>query len=323
VSYLPLIAGFVTAILATRLLVSIAPRLGFVDVPNERSMHVLPVPTIGGMGLLFGVWVALMLYPFLDRPLALSLGVFLSGVVLSVLVIDERHALPWRTKLLVQVAATVTLLVVTRDVYPSLFAAVPLAILLYTQNLYNFLDGLDGLSGLVGCMAGAIGFSLFSAVDGDLAALSLIAGAASLGFVIWNVPPARIFMGDVGAHYLGLIFGWIALVGTRHGIPVYIGLLPIGAFMFDGTYTLIRRLTRGDNVTQAHRYHLYQRLHRSGCSAVAVDSLYVLWTASFGALAMAWRSGSYVWPSTALVLVASLAVTIVTEVRWSRMDEYH
>ena len=128
-------------------------------------------------------------------------------------------------------------------------------------------------------------------------------------------------MGDVGSHFLGLFFGWLALTGASYGIPTHVALLPIGAFLFDATYTILRRAFRRENVTRAHRFHLYQRLARSGWTSFQVDCVYVVWTGIFGAAALALHSDRLPRAMVAIAVVFSIAITVYVEARWAGTGE--
>lgn len=329
-TYLPPLTALLLAFTTTRVLVSLAPRLGLVDTPNERSLHSRPVATVGGIGLLLGVVGAIGVAYALEEGEQIGAGgLCLAGAVLLVLIRDERVAMGWLTKLAIQGTASLILVWGTTDLIAlplrpidGLWSVIiVVAILVYTQNIYNFMDGLDGLSGLEGCVVGAVLYVLFAPVSTTLSILSLSVCAASLGFLVWNIPPAKIFMGDVGAHFLGLIFAWFAVAGEQYGIPFYVGITPLGAFLFDATYTLLRRMIRRENVTLAHRFHIYQRLRRSGWSPIQVDCVYVVWTGLFGGTALALQSGYLSGLMVSLVAAFSIGLTILTEVRWANVDE--
>lgn len=322
-AYVPAIAAGLIALAVTRLLVVLAPRLNLVDVPNDRSLHVRPVATVGGVGLLAGVVAAICLVVSSTSDHMGMAGLAWASVLLLVFVVDERKPMLWTTKLALQVVASALVLWWTNALLPAPAFAFPLTLvfLCYVQNVYNFMDGLDGFSGLVGCAVGLSLYALFCPVDAELGTLSLAVAAASLGFVVWNLPPARIFMGDVGSHFLGLCFGWIALAGESHGVPYYVSLLPLVPFLYDATYTLARRAIRGLNITQAHRFHLYQRMRRSGWSPWAVDGVYVLWVALCGGAATMIQAGEWIPVSVSLVTVSCVLLTVLVEILWSRSRE--
>jgi len=118
----------------------------------------------------------------------------------------------------------------------------------------------------------------------SLASVCFVLAGSTLGFLIFNFPPARIFLGDVGSHFLGLLLGTVAIWGEQEGVPFWIVVFCLGAFLYDGTYTLFRRLFLGKNITQAHRFHLYQRLNRMGWTYRSVLKLYGGFTVLFGAV---------------------------------------
>ncbi|EDN66403.1 glycosyl transferase, group 4 family [Beggiatoa sp. PS] len=141
-----------------------------------------------------------------------------------------------------------------------------LLFVVWMTNLYNFMDGMDGFAGGMA----VFGFGTL-AVFGGLAnhlffmAINLMVASAAGGFLLFNFPPARIFMGDVGASSLGFLAAAFSLWGHREGIfPLWVALLVFSPFIFDATVTLLRRLLQGDKIWLAHKSHYYQRLVELG-----------------------------------------------------------
>jgi UDP-N-acetylmuramyl pentapeptide phosphotransferase/UDP-N-acetylglucosamine-1-phosphate transferase len=133
-------------------------------------------------------------------------------------------------------------------------------------NLYNFMDGMDGIAGGM-AVFGFGTFAVFGLLAGAtlFSVLNLIIAAAALGFLVFNFPPARIFMGDVGSSTLGLLAAALSLWGVRDGIfPFWIALLVFSPFIVDATVTLLRRLWRRERIWHAHKTHYYQRLVQAG-----------------------------------------------------------
>ena len=178
-------------------------------------------------------------------------------------------------------------------------------------NLYNFMDGVDGLAGVQAVVAGCALGALFTwAHDRELAWLSFALAAAALGFLLWNWPPAKIFLGDVGSGLIGFCFGALALAGSvRTGLPLVILLLPLGGFVADATWTLCERLFRGERVFEPHRTHLYQRLVVAGWSHAAVSSTAAALAVGLSALAWFGRLGSAQAAWAASFAVVSLIAT--------------
>lgn len=303
-------------------------RWQLVDTPNERSAHVVPTPTLGGVGIVAGIVAALWSTPAagdLRWPLTLCL------LLLSVAVVDDTGR-PFSVgrKLLLQVAAAwlwvalapTPALQLTFDIVvpaggPAGF--VTCLLLLGLMNVCNFMDGIDGFTGtqLLAMCAGLACMPVGAIVPG---ALPVIVGAACLGFLLLNRPPARIFMGDVGSMSLGFVLGVIILGIAAAGIPLCLAALPVTLYWVDTSTTIISRLLRGDNVLQAHNQHLYQRLVQAGWSHGQVDGAAFLLTSAFAAAAVLaasdQRAGSLAFGVPAcLVLIAAV---YWKERRWSR-----
>jgi UDP-N-acetylmuramyl pentapeptide phosphotransferase/UDP-N-acetylglucosamine-1-phosphate transferase len=231
------------------------------DRPNERSLHERPVPRTGGLAVLGGLAVSSALYPAGPwAPLGLALA--LAAISLA----DDVRGLPMTLRLLAHLAAAGFL--VRHELgsaHPGVLVVLALGIAWIT-NLYNFMDGSDGLAGgmaVVGFAAYALAASL--ADQPALAATCAAVAAAALGFVLWNFPPARIFLGDVGSIPLGFLAGALGLAGWRaQAWPLWFPLLVFGPFIGDATLTLCKRALRRERLWVAHREHYYQRLVRMG-----------------------------------------------------------
>ena len=133
-------------------------------------------------------------------------------------------------------------------------------------NLYNFMDGSDGLAGGMAAVGfGSYGIAALTGGDFSFAAINLSVTAAALGFLVFNFPPAKVFMGDVGAIPLGYLAAVFDITGWLRGDwPVWFGIAVFSPFIVDASLTLLKRLLRGARVWQAHREHYYQRLVQSG-----------------------------------------------------------
>jgi Fuc2NAc and GlcNAc transferase len=141
------------------------------------------------------------------------------------------------------------------------------------HNLYNFMDSIEGIAAAEALVVGLGGALLLAASSPPLAPVSALVAAAAAGFLVWNWPPARLFMGDVGSGFLGFAFGALALASERaRALPAVLWLVLLGPFFVDATVTLLRRLARGDRWFVAHRSHAYQRAVQAGCSHGRVTS---------------------------------------------------
>jgi UDP-N-acetylmuramyl pentapeptide phosphotransferase/UDP-N-acetylglucosamine-1-phosphate transferase len=248
------------------------------DHPNDRSLHDQPMPRGGGLAILIAIIVCgtivILLSPA-SSLLWIGLGIL---IVASVSFIDDRHAVPPLYRFVAHAAAAVVLLyggfILQRLLIPgvswewsSIVGAIVSALfIVWMINLYNFMDGMDGFAGGMA----VLGFGAFAAMGwmaghGTFFAISLIIVAASAGFLIFNFPPARIFMGDVGSSTLGLLAAALSLWGAREGVfPFWVAVLVFSPFIMDATVTLIRRLLRREKVWQAHKTHYYQQLVQAG-----------------------------------------------------------
>lgn len=278
-----------------------------VDMPNERSSHVRPTPRGGGVGILAAFMLGLLALEMGGaiappaRPLAL--GFAAGGLIMGLAgLADDVRSLSFLPKLAAQAAAAAAAmaagLVVEVVRVPGLGPVelgaagylVTLVWLVGLTNAYNFMDGLDGLAGATGLLA-AVFLALAALTLGQhaVAACALILACACAGFLPFNWPPARIFMGDAGSQLLGFAFAalgvWLA-AGDTTGTAIYVVPLLLFHFLFDTVMTAARRTLRGENPTAAHRSHLYQRLNQAGLSHARVSLLLAAMAAAQGTAAL-------------------------------------
>ncbi|MBT5752563.1 MAG: UDP-N-acetylmuramyl pentapeptide phosphotransferase, partial [Rhodospirillaceae bacterium] len=161
-------------------------------------------------------------------------------------------------------------------------------------NLFNFMDGIDGITGIEASTIGAGLFllALFSGTDPGIGIFGLTITAAALGFLWWNWPPARIFIGDVGSAPLGFLLGWLLLGLAISGAWAAALILPL-AYLTDATWTLLRRLIRGEKVWQAHAQHFYQRALGLGMRHSDVARFFLITDLGLVALALASTAKSF------------------------------
>jgi Fuc2NAc and GlcNAc transferase len=269
------IGCFVVSAGTTELYRRYAVRKGIVDVPNSRSSHTVPTPRGGGVGILVAMTLALGWMGYRGSlPPSTALGLFISGALVGLVgFLDDRGNLRRRIRFAAHILAAVVLLVVIRPLprieFGSRFAItgsiLPVLYLLYivtSINLTNFMDGIDGIAGSYAasvCVTGAACTTIAHGfAEPDLFAIALAASA--LGFLLWNWPPARIFLGDVGSGYLGIMLAAASLLSSKGDAPlIWSWLILMGTFMVDGSVTLVTRLLRGERIYDAHRTHAYQR----------------------------------------------------------------
>jgi UDP-N-acetylmuramyl pentapeptide phosphotransferase/UDP-N-acetylglucosamine-1-phosphate transferase len=252
------------------------------DKPNERSSHAVPIPRGGGIGILavlLPAWLAIILLGYSDAAPLVAIAAALMLALVSWR--DDVGGLSPAPRLLVQalaVAVGIAFLpgggTVFQDLLPPVLDRIAAGLLwLWFVNAFNFMDGIDGIAGTEAAAVGG-GIALLALVHLDVVGLgtglfgAAIAGAA-LAFLRWNWHPAKLFMGDVGSVPLGYLLGWLLLTLAGAGYWASALILPL-YFLVDASWTLLRRLARGEKVWQPHRQHFYQRAVQAGRSHGAV-----------------------------------------------------
>lgn len=278
-------------------------RRHLLDVPKERSSHARPTPRGGGVGIVIVVLAGSLIgrcFAGYTVPIWLLAAAFL---VAAVSLVDDlrtigsgpRFAAHSAAMAIVVVAGSVPVHVVlplgigfSTGFVPALLVAMFWGMGL--TNVYNFMDGIDGIAGVQALAAGA-GWAAAGLILGvpSLELMGLLILGASAGFLLHNWSPARIFMGDVGSAFLGFTFAALVFVPAAADprLPLA-ALLFVWPFVFDGTFTILRRLLRGENIFQPHRAHLYQRMVIAGRSHARISLLYGGLAAASMMLGVAW-----------------------------------
>jgi UDP-N-acetylmuramyl pentapeptide phosphotransferase/UDP-N-acetylglucosamine-1-phosphate transferase len=291
--------AFLVALALVPLLVRFAIGRDLLDVPNARSSHEIPTPRLGGLAVIAGVWAA--------APLAGGSFLFITTATLAGVIglLDDFVDLKFWMKAAGQ--ATVAFVLLFLAPPPICEAAGPfwpitllfgVAWIVAVVNAYNFMDGIDGIAG-----GTAILNALFLAVlVGATAGLGLAALAAAVGgFMLWNVSPARIFLGDSGSHFVGFFLGAVALytepvgrVGDAYGtyLAFVVAVAVFAPFLFDTAFTLVRRAKARKNVFAAHREHIYQRITPDPAKHRQVSNVYFAFSAVAGLAALLASGGT-------------------------------
>lgn len=244
-----------------------------IDVPNARSSHTVPTPRGGGVAIVLTfllAMVGLMLSGAEQIRILLALGG--AGALIAVIgFMDDHGHIAARWRLLGHFIAAAWMLGWLGGLPPLLLfgwtldlgwlgGALAAFYLVWLLNLYNFMDGIDGIASVEAITAclGAAWLYWLGGLSGA-AMLPLLLAAAVAGFLYWNFPPAKIFMGDAGSGFIGIVLGGLSLQAAWVSPPMFwCWLILLGVFIVDATYTLVRRLLRGDKVYEAHRSHAYQ-----------------------------------------------------------------
>jgi UDP-N-acetylmuramyl pentapeptide phosphotransferase/UDP-N-acetylglucosamine-1-phosphate transferase len=297
--------------------------------PNARSSHAAPTPQGGGIAVVLAVTLALAVAGALNGPerVAVAEALPLAAAVLVLAVvgaIDDMFPIAALPRLAVQAVAVV--LVVTT--MPADLRAVPflpvaieraaeIAAGLWFVNLVNFMDGIDWMTvaETVPTTASVFAFALFGVAPQPAGSVALALCGAMLGFAPFNRPVAKLFLGDVGSLPVGLILFWLLLQLAGSGHLAATLLLPL-YYVADTTITLLRRIVRGERITQAHRTHFYQLATARGFSVMTVVQLVFAGNLALAALAaLSIRASSMAFDLVAM-LVGGIVVASLLVVMW-------
>lgn len=314
---------------AARRLSLSASRLRLLDHPNERSLHAVPVPRTGGLAILLSFAIGLFVEAILDLAGLTGIGVLAASNVWIVCTLffiaiislwDDWKELSAGVRICAHFFAAAAAVIGAglkvasvslplAGSYSLGWFALPLTILwlVWMINLYNFMDGMDGFAGGMSVIGlSFLGLLAWSGGGHSVVLLTLLAVAGVSGFLIFNWPPARIFMGDVGSTFLGFLVAVLSVWGVRDGLfDLWVPILIFSPFIVDATITLLRRLLRGERVWHAHREHYYQRLVLLGWShRKTVFSEYGLMLACGGSAVIYQQAG----PRLRLIVLLSWVV---------------
>jgi UDP-N-acetylmuramyl pentapeptide phosphotransferase/UDP-N-acetylglucosamine-1-phosphate transferase len=298
-----LVSGLIVALLLRGRVASFA-----LDLPNARSLHATPTPRLGGIGIIAGIATAWAYAAAPLDPLLLLALVLLAGVSL----LDDLRDVGVAWRFTIHLASAVLAVIAQLRGHEWWMVAGAALATAWMINLYNFMDGADGLAGGMATIGfGAYGAAALAGGDFAFAAINLAVAGAALGFLLFNFPPARVFMGDVGAIPLGCLAAVLQIAGTLRGDwPWWFGGVVFSPFIVDASLTLVKRLLRGEKIWQAHREHYYQRLVRSGWghrkTACAEYALMI----ACGGLAIAGSRADPAWQTAIIGGIALLYVVL-------------
>jgi Fuc2NAc and GlcNAc transferase len=249
------------------------------DVPNARSSHAVPTPRGGGLSVVLVFLSAIGGLSFFDaiaiEPVYVA-GMMLSGALVAAIGFwDDHVSISAKWRFLVHFIASAGVLLILPELPEIRFFTMGLSgksllfafytfMLVWLLNLYNFMDGIDGIAG-VEVITTAASASLLLVLQGqnDWALLMILLALSVAGFLVWNWPPAKIFMGDACSGFLGFTLGLLALTTSITGaLNVWSWWILLSVFIIDATVTLLRRIALGEVWHEAHRSHAYQILSR-------------------------------------------------------------
>jgi UDP-N-acetylmuramyl pentapeptide phosphotransferase/UDP-N-acetylglucosamine-1-phosphate transferase len=320
------LATFLVSYLGIMAMLKWPRRDHILDIPNARSSHSEPTPSGGGLVIItvaIGALLLLGLFGILIWSGPLLAYIAGAGIVGTISFLDDIRNLSYRSRILIQSIAAI--LIIVSGIYLSSLSlpvvgninvswlGIPLTFvfIIGLTNAYNFMDGIDGLAGLQAVIASFFLLFLAWLVNAELLSVTgLLIGASTLGFLVHNWSPAKIFMGDIGSTFLGFSFAVLILMLNDQDTQFFfLGVLALWPFIFDTTYTFLRRLMRGENVFEAHRSHLYQKLVDQGYSQSSTTLFYGLLSFVGILLGLAWYYGFL--NLGVLVLITALALALV------------
>ena len=291
-------ALFLVSAIATRQLVANSHRLSTLDIPNERSSHLTPTPRGGGIAFVATSLVGfllLLLNDTLDNKSLLALCC--AGAIVAMAGhLDDRQKISGAAVRLVLHAIGAIILIVGIG-FPSQISLFDRTIntgaigsilgvlyLAWLLNLFNFMDGTDGIAAseaMFVCVAGAV-LNYYVLSDINFSAAAIILATSTFGFLLYNWAPAKIFMGDIGSGYLGIVVGGLSLMAAKQQHELlWVWIILLAVFVSDATITLIRRLLRKEKPHVAHRSHAYQhlaiRFNSHSKVALIILSINVVW----------------------------------------------
>ncbi|TMB47108.1 MAG: undecaprenyl/decaprenyl-phosphate alpha-N-acetylglucosaminyl 1-phosphate transferase [Chloroflexi bacterium] len=323
----PFLVAFVVCALAVPLAIRLSHRFGLIAQPGGRHAHASPTPLLGGLAMYVGFAVALLVFL---REYEATLGVLVvSGLAMALLIIDDRRPMnPW-VKLGVQlflavIAVSIFKIEITyfglrgdHIVHLGLLAA-PLSVfwLVGMQNTVNFLDGADGLAaGVILIVAIVLVLAAGELRQIDVVQMSAALAGTCAGFLLFNFSPAKIFMGDSGAHFLGIALGMISILGVAKVAVAFALAAPALALavpIADTAWAILRRRMQKTSVATPDLLHLHHRLQSFGLDPRQTCYVFYAATALLGALGLTLFGHGRVL-AVALVITAALTSTVVAD----------
>ena len=291
-----LLAAAVVALISTPVVRSLAFKIGAVDVPRDsRRMHDHPIPRMGGLAIFFGFILSVLLF----LPLTTQLrGMLLGAVVIVILgIFDDIYALSAKLKFAVQIGAALIAVLMGNQIdylsNPNIFSSdpywhlgvlsIPISVLwiVAITNAVNLIDGLDGLACGVSTISSMTMLVIaLTVAEAQVAILMAALAGACIGFLPYNLNPAKIFMGDTGSTFLGFVLATVSIQGLFKSYAIIsfaVPFLVLGLPIFDTCFAILRRLARGQSPMAPDRGHIHHRLIDMGFTQKqAVAVLYLI-----------------------------------------------
>lgn len=274
---LPFLISFAISLILTPVVIKVGPKFGYLDIPKDnRRMHKRPMPIAGGVAIYLAATIAILVFiPLNKNIISLLIG---STVILISGLLDDKFSISPKAKIFFQLVAGLiialsgsqieffTNIISTKEVVWLKYLSIPVTLfwICGITNTVNLIDGLDGLAAGISLIS-AVSL-MFIALKMNLLAVAIIAaavGGGCLGFLPYNFNPAKIFMGDTGALYLGFMLSYISIQGVMKyatTLMIFVPVLVLGVPVFDTAFAMIRRYISGKKIFAADKGHLHHRL---------------------------------------------------------------
>ncbi|PPB99741.1 glycosyltransferase family 4 protein [Acinetobacter pittii] len=316
---------FILAFSFTYLMRAYALKKNIIDNPNERSSHSVPTPRGGGVAVVCSYLISLGFLIYTGQ-LDITIGFTLIGagsVVALLGFLDDHGHINSMLRLVIHFLIAIgavfflggfsDVTLFNGSLHLGWFAnIIAILFLVWLLNLYNFMDGINGIASVEAITTLLSLAFIYLLLDAQLSSeLLFILAACVLGFVLWNFPKARIFMGDAGSGFLGLILGILALISLKTDPALFCAwLICLGVFIVDATFTLIRRVINGHKMYDAHRSHAYQYASRKYNSHTTV-TIGVLLINVFWLLPIAYLASQKVLMPELLLFIAYMPLILI------------
>ncbi|WP_291389336.1 glycosyltransferase family 4 protein [Acinetobacter sp.] len=326
---------FVLSFVLTYLMRLYALKKNIIDNPNERSSHSVPTPRGGGVAVVCSYLMALAVLIYSQQlTVHIGLTIMAAGFVIALLGFLDDHGhinamLRLAIHFLVAIAVVISLggfgSVAVFDGVQLGFLANIIAVLflVWLLNLYNFMDGINGIASVEAITVTASMATLYYVLNISLHSdLLWLLGACAFGFLLWNFPKAKIFMGDACSGFLGLVLGILALIALKENVALFCAwIICLGVFVVDATYTLIKRMLSGYKMYDAHRSHSYQILSRKWNShtpvTLTVAAINILWLFP---IAYLMASQSFAYPELAVLIAYLPLIWLAVQLKAGNAD---
>lgn len=320
-----ILTSFVSSFLLTGYMRYYALKKNIIDNPNERSSHTIPTPRGGGMSIVV-TFLLVLVGSMFNRELDFSTGLILAAAGFGIAVLgflDDHGHINSMLRLAIHFVIAIGVVfflggfsevtLFNGNVQLGWLAnIIAVLFLVWLLNLYNFMDGINGIASVEAITTTVSLAAVYLLLNIPLSSeLLLILASSVFGFVLWNFPKARIFMGDAGSGFLGLILGILALIALKTDIAFFFAwIICLGVFIVDATFTLIRRVSNGHKMYDAHRSHAYQYASREYNSHTKV-TIGVLFINVFWLLPMAYLAAQKVLMPEVVLLMAYIPLILL------------